>query len=108
MPIPVRVITGGPLAELPDTRQALAYFFCSECLANVARHARATAATMDVRLDDSQLTMSVLDNGQGGAGLSGSRGLRGLADRVEVASGRLTVDSPPGGPTRIRADIPVT
>jgi hypothetical protein len=108
MPLPVRVVTDGPLAGLPDTRQALAYFFCSECLANVARHAHATAATVNVRLDDGQLTMSVLDNGQGGATMSAARGLRGLADRVEVAGGRLTVSSPSDGPTCIRADVPLT
>lgn len=107
MPIPVQVITGGPLARLPDTRQALAYFFCSECLANVARHAHATTARVEVRLDDSQLTMSVLDDGKGGATMSATRGLRGLADRVEVAGGQLTATSPPGGPTCIRADVPL-
>ena len=108
MPIPVQVITGGPLAQLPDTQQAIAFFFCSECLANVARHARATAATIEVRLDASQLTMSVIDDGKGGAAISAARGLRGLADRVEVAGGQLTVNSPPGGPTCIRADVPLT
>ena len=108
MPIPVQVITAGPLAELSDTQQALAYFFCSECLANVARHARATAATIDVRLEDRQLTMRVIDDGKGGATMSAARGLRGLADRVEVTGGQLTVTSPPGGPTCIRADVPLT
>jgi len=108
MPMPVQVVTASPLAQLPGTSQALAYFFCSECLANVARHARATAATIDVRHNDSQLTMSVTDDGQGGATISAARGLRGLADRVEVAGGQLTVNSPPGGPTCIRADVPLT
>ena len=108
MPIPVNLATSGPLERLPDEQRALAYFFCAECLANIARHARATTATVQVRLDGGHLTMSVLDDGQGGAMLPGSRGLRGLADRVEVAGGRLTADSPRGGPTCIRADIPLT
>jgi hypothetical protein len=108
MPIPVQVITAGPLAQLPDTRQALAYFFCSECLANIARHAQATTATLEVRLDDSQLTMSATDDGKGGAAISAARGLRGLTDRVEVDGGQLTVTSPPGGPTCIRANVPPT
>ncbi len=108
MPIPVKLATSGPLDMLPDGQRALAYFFCAECLANLARHAHATTATVQVRLDGDHLTMSVLDDGRGGAMLPGSRGLRGLADRVEVAGGRLTVDSPRGGPTCIRADIPLT
>jgi hypothetical protein len=108
MPIQVHLATSGPLEELPDEQRALAYFFCAECLANIARHARATRATVEVRFDGGHLAMSVLDDGQGGAILPGSRGLRGLADRVDVAGGRLTADSPRGGPTCIRADIPLT
>jgi signal transduction histidine kinase len=44
--------------------------------------------------------------GRGGASLANSRGLRGLADGIEVAGGILSVASPPGGPTRISAEIP--
>jgi signal transduction histidine kinase len=51
--------------------------------------------------------ISVLDNGHGGAAMTTSHGLQGLADRVAIAGGRLTVYSPPGGPTRIRADVPL-
>jgi hypothetical protein len=108
MPVPVRVVTHGRLAALPEAHQALAYFFCSECLTNVARHSRASSATVRLRVDGERLLISVLDDGQGGATMGRSRGLRGLADRVEVARGQLTVDSPPGGPTCIRADIPLT
>ena len=108
MPAPVRVVTHGQLADLPEAHQALAYFFCSECLTNVARHSGASSATVRLRVGGERLLISVLDDGQGGATMGRSRGLRGLADRVEVARGQLTVDSPPGGPTCIRADIPLT
>jgi signal transduction histidine kinase len=67
MPIPVNLATSGPLDRLPDEQRALAYFFCAECLANIARHAGATTATVQVRLDGGHLTMSVLDDGRGGA-----------------------------------------
>jgi signal transduction histidine kinase len=60
-----------------------------------------------LRLDGSNLVISVVDNGHGGAAATAARGLRGLADRVEVAGGRLTVSSPPGGPTGIRAEVPL-
>jgi len=107
MPIAVRVVTYGQLAALPAAHQALAYFFCSECLTNVARHSRASSATVRLNVDGERLLISVLDDGQGGATMGRWHGLRGLADRVEVAGGQLTVDSPPGGPTCIRADIPL-
>ena len=56
------------------------------------------------------LAMSVSDDGCGGASLANSRGLRGLADRIEVAGGVLSVVSPPGGPTRmaLRYQLPDT
>ena len=107
MPMAVHLVTGGPLRDLDGEQRALVFFFCSECLANVARHAHATAATLELRLDGSNLVISVLDNGHGGAAMTTSRGLRGLADRVEVAGGRLTVTSPPGGPTCIQAEFPL-
>jgi signal transduction histidine kinase len=107
MPMIVHLVTGGPLQNLHDGQRALAFFFCSECLANVALHAGATTATLELRLDGSNLLISVLDDGHGGASMTTARGLRGLADRVEVAGGRLTITSPPGGPTRIRAEVPL-
>jgi len=107
MAIPVRV-TGQALEDLSEDQRALAYFFCSECLANISRHSAATNAAIEVRVRDSNLTMTVSDDGVGGAGFSGSRGLRGLADRIEASGGTFTVDSPLGGPTDIRADIPAS
>jgi signal transduction histidine kinase len=106
LPVPVRIEVTGPVSELPPGLRALAYFFCSECLANMAKHSAATAATVSVLAADGGLTLRVEDNGRGGAALTGSRGLRGLADRVEVAGGTLSVVSPPGGPTRISAQLP--
>lgn len=107
MPAPVQVVAEGPLGRLTGTEQALVYFFCSECLTNVARHAHAATAIVHVQVTGDQLAMSVRDDGQGAATMSSSRGLRGLADRVGVAGGLLTVESPPGGPTCIRADVPL-
>jgi signal transduction histidine kinase len=107
MPITANLMTSGPLQDLPSAQKALVFFFCSECLANVTRHAKATTATVELHLQASNLVMSVLDNGHGGATVTASRGLRGLADRVEVAGGTLAITSPPGGPTRIRAEFPL-
>jgi signal transduction histidine kinase len=107
MAIPVRV-TGHALEDLSDDQRALVYFFCSECLANISRHSGASTAQIDVRVWGGNLTMNVFDDGAGGAAFSGSRGLRGLADRIDASGGTFTVDSPLGGPTNIRADIPAT
>jgi hypothetical protein len=107
MPITANLITSGPLQDLQYAQKALVFFFCSECLTNVARHAGATTATVELHLEDGNLVMSVRDDGQGGMAMTASRGLRGLGDRIGVAGGRLTVSSPPGGPTCIRAEVPL-
>jgi signal transduction histidine kinase len=52
------------------------------------------------------LVLEVVDDGIGGAAAGGGSGLRGLADRVEALGGRLTVSSPPGRGTHLRAEIP--
>jgi signal transduction histidine kinase len=107
MPITSKLVTSGPLQDLPYAQQALVFFFCSECLVNVTRHAQATTATVELHLEDSNLVMSVIDDGHGGAVMKASRGLRGLADRVEVAGGKLAISSPPGGPTCVLAEVPL-
>jgi signal transduction histidine kinase len=106
MPVPVRIDMNGPIEDLPPGLWALTYFFCSECLANMAKHSGATAATVHMNVTAGRLAISVSDDGRGGASLANSRGLRGLADRIEVAGGILSVVSPSGGPTQIRAEIP--
>jgi signal transduction histidine kinase len=107
MPVPVQIDVNGPVEDLPPGLRALIYFFCSECLANMAKHSDAGAAMVRMNVTADGLTLSVVDDGRGGASLATSRGLRGLADRVEVAGGILSVVSPPGGPTRISAEIPI-
>jgi signal transduction histidine kinase len=106
MPVPVQIDVNGPVEDLPPGLRALAYFFCSECLANMAKHSAASAATVRMDVTAGLLVISVGDDGRGGASLANSRGLRGLADRIEVVGGILSVVSPPGGPTCISAEIP--
>jgi hypothetical protein len=88
-----------------DLRARDASPFCSEALANVARHSGATAAEIDVTAAAASVVIEVSDDGRGGATLE--RGLRGLSDRAEALGGVLTVDSPTGGPTAIRLELPV-
>jgi signal transduction histidine kinase len=72
----------------------------------MAKHAEASTATVHMNVTAGRLAISVADDGRGGASLANSRGLRGLANRIEVAGDILSVVSPPGGPTRISAEIP--
>jgi signal transduction histidine kinase len=104
-PLPVEVEAGAPPLS-PDTQIAL-YFACSEALANVTKYARATRVRVRLGAADGAVRLEVADDGAGGADPARGSGLRGLADRLEALGGRLEVDSPPGGGTRLVAVLPL-
>jgi signal transduction histidine kinase len=103
-PVPVSVLAW-PDERFPPTIEATAYFVVSEALANVAKYAQASEATVSVRSDGGRLVVEVADDGRGGAEPTSGSGLRGLADRIAALDGTLTVESPVGQGTRIRADL---
>ncbi|MGW4049196.1 sensor domain-containing protein [Streptomyces sp. NPDC004779] len=94
------------LPRLPAAVESAAYFTGREALANVDRHSGAARARLTGRHDGRVLVLTVEDDGRGGAGPAGGSGLTGLADRLAVLDGTLTITSPPGGPTVLRVEIP--
>lgn len=108
-PVPVRLRT--LLGRRHDReREAVAYFVVAEALTNIAKHAAARSAVIEVRDDRDALEVRVEDDGRGGAVVHRdgvSTGLAGLADRVRAAGGRLRIDSPPGAGTVLTATIPL-
>ncbi|MGW9177106.1 sensor histidine kinase [Streptomyces decoyicus] len=86
--------------------EGIAYFTASELLQNVAKHARATSATLDVWRTADRIMLLVSDNGRGGAHTEAGTGLAGLGERLDAVDGLLVVDSPVGGPTCITAELP--
>jgi signal transduction histidine kinase len=99
------------IIELPEERlagpvEAAAYYVVAEAITNVAKYARASHVTVSVRRSTGRATLTVSDDGVGGADAARGTGLRGLADRIEALEGRLYVDSPPEQGTRITAEIP--
>ena len=103
--VPVR-LTAEVRERLPEAVEVAAYFVVCESLANVAKHAGAGSVTVDLHRSKGDLVVEVVDDGIGGADPERGSGLRGLADRVEALDGRLRVWTPPGGGTRVRAEIP--
>ena len=104
-PVPVRIsveIEG----RLPEPIEMAAYYLISESLANIGKYAQASSATVELARSNGDLRVEVADDGIGGADTERGSGLRGLADRVEALGGQLRVWSPPGGGTRLRAEIP--
>ena len=105
-PIPVDVHVDVPVRPRSAV-EAVAYFMVAEALTNVAKHSRASQAKVVVEGHGypGTLTVMISDDGIGGAD-PGSPGLAGLADRVSGVDGRLSVESPSGGPTIIAAELP--
>src|SRR4051812_11216852 len=104
-PLPVE------LTELPEERlagpiEAAAYYVVAEAVTNVAKYAHASHVTVSVRRSNGSATVTVADDGVGGADATLGTGLRGLADRLEALDGHLEVDSPAERGTRISAEIP--
>jgi signal transduction histidine kinase len=104
-PVPVEI------TELPEERlagpvEAAAYYVVAEAITNVAKYAHASHATVSVRRSNGHATVTVADDGVGGADAALGTGLRGLADRVAALEGHLEVQSPAASGTRVSAEIP--
>jgi len=92
--------------RLPASVEATAYFVVAEGLTNVARHSGASAARLTVRRRGDELLLRLADDGRGGADLAAGSGLAGVLHRVRAHDGRLTLTSPPGGPTELEVVLP--
>jgi signal transduction histidine kinase len=103
-PVPVELTVDH--ARLPADVEGVAYFVCSEAVANAVKHGGASHVAIEARVHGGRLRLLVRDDGTGGAAFRSGGGLRGLADRVEAVGGALTLESPPGKGTRVAADLP--
>ena len=93
-------------ARLDPTVEAAAYFVVNEALANVAKHSRATSCRVEVARTNGTLRIVVADDGNGGADPGSGSGLAGLQRRVRALDGQLALESPGGGGTILRVEIP--
>jgi signal transduction histidine kinase len=106
LPIPVELDV--PDKRLPAEIEASVYFFCSEALTNVVKHAQAQSASVRVDLDDRRCAVEVRDDGMGGATpRADNSGLNGLRDRIGAHSGTMDIICPAAGGTVVRALVPL-
>jgi signal transduction histidine kinase len=104
--VPVDLAVSVDPRPTPGT-ETIAYFSVAELLTNVARHSGATRVWVSAMSDGNGLSVSVRDNGIGGAVIGAGSGLAGLAARAGTVDGSLQVDSPVGGPTVVTLSLPV-
>jgi len=86
--------------------ETAAYYVVAEALTNVGKHAGARSASVSISRSADELSVVVRDDGHGGARRAPGSGLDGLAQRLEALDGSLTIESPAGGPTTLKAVIP--
>lgn len=86
--------------------EATAYFTVAEALTNAVRHSGASRILVAVRGDAVRLEVTVQDDGVGGANEQRGSGLIGIRRRAEAIDGAMSIDSPPGGPTRVEVVLP--
>jgi signal transduction histidine kinase len=103
--VPTTVSFSAP-ERLPQPVELAAYFVACEALANVAKYAGATQASVRVWRHDGAAVIEIADDGVGGADESAGSGLQGLADRVAALDGTLRIRSPAGAGTVVTADLP--
>jgi signal transduction histidine kinase len=104
--IPVHLDLGA-VGRLPDHIEISAYYVVAETLTNAAKHANASAVTVEVGYVDDILRIAVRDDGIGGADFTRGSGLLGLKDRLEAIGGRILLDSPRDGGTEVTAELPL-
>ena len=104
--VPVK-LTAHLDGRLPDEVEVAAYYVLSEALTNAVKHAQASRVEVCVDCGDDSLTLSVRDDGNGGADPTRGSGLIGLTDRVEALGGKISVVSPPGDGTSLHVRLPI-
>ena len=92
--------------RLSGVVEGAAYFVVAEALSNASKHSDATEISVTAEVRRDVLTVEITDNGCGGADPGGGTGLTGLADRAAAIGGSLSLSSPIGGPTTVRAEFP--
>ena len=104
VPVDLDVRTEG---RLPEPVEVGTYYVVSEALTNVAKHAEATTAIVEVEELDDTLRVLVRDDGAGGAVFDRGSGLVGLKDRVEALGGQVELQSSKGAGTTLLVELPL-
>ncbi|MGW4249106.1 sensor histidine kinase [Nocardia sp. NPDC004722] len=95
-------------APVASPVESALYFTIAELLTNAARHSGADRVEVELAGQDTLVRIMVRDNGRGGADPALGTGLRGIEHRLSSFDGRVSLDSPPGGPTLVTVEIPRT
>lgn len=96
----------GPPPPIPAWIECGLSLVMREAATNIARHAQASEAAIEVRCDANTVLMDISDNGRGGVSVNGN-GLDGMRERIAALGGSLQIESPRGAGTRLQVRIPL-
>ncbi|MDV2474858.1 sensor histidine kinase [Rhodococcus zopfii] len=105
-PLPVR-IEDRIGTRLPAAIELAVYLITAEAVTNAAKHSGASVVDIELERDDEQMTLTVRDDGCGGAKPTAGSGLDGLADRAAALGGYLVLHSPADRGTTITVTLPL-
>ncbi|WP_285584248.1 GAF domain-containing sensor histidine kinase [Actinoallomurus iriomotensis] len=104
-PVPVELRIGA-YRRLPEKLEVTIYYLVSEALTNVLKYAHASVVRIELGGEESEIHLTVRDDGIGGADPARGSGLTGLGDRVRALGGTIQVTSPAGCGTSLAVTIP--
>ena len=104
--IPIEIIAP-PKTRCADEIETCAYYIAAEAVTNATKQAAATAVVITIAMTDTSLTLTISDDGVGGARISPSGGLAGLLDRTRVLGSTMTLTSPHGAGTTLEVTLPL-
>jgi signal transduction histidine kinase len=105
--VPVELSIDIP-GRVPEPLEIAAYYIVSEAITNTAKHSGASVIDVAVATNGREVSLTVSDDGVGGADPERGSGLVGLRDRVEALGGTLEISSPPGRGTTLAMRMPIT
>jgi signal transduction histidine kinase len=109
--VPVRVALDGvdDDTRMPPEVETVVYRVVQEALTNVARHAQASHAAVELALDDHSARARIVDDGPGFTlddSAARSLGLAGMSERASLVDGHLEIVSAPGEGTTVLLEVP--
>jgi signal transduction histidine kinase len=93
-------------SRLEEPLEVAAYYVASEAITNAAKHAQASVIEVRVDVHPDAATLTIRDDGVGGADPRRGSGIIGVVDRVEAVGGTVRIVSPPGGGTTLQVHLP--